>query len=128
MATLDVTEILDDEDIASEFHVVRRDEAVSLDTGRATIKERLHGPIIGVVVAKGPDKNQRRDDAQMIDRRISVVTVFRLRAASDNVQPDIIIWDGTRYTITHVTPHTRFGQGFVKAEALAMQASNHPPA
>jgi hypothetical protein len=124
--TLDVSEVFDDDDLMDSFTVLRRSECVG-DDGRATFTRTAYPNTVGFVMVKGPGKNTRKDDSQMTSRDISVVTQFRLRAASDGVQPDEIVWDGVTFTITSITPHTRWGEGFVKAEATSMNASDRPP-
>lgn len=126
MADIDVSEVLFDPDLADLFDVVRREEIVG-DNGRPVIKERRHLSIVGVITAQSPADLLRRDDGQMMPRKYSLVTVFRLQGPGRGHQPDDIWLDGQRFTVTEVLPYSRFGSGFVEAIITSMNASNPAP-
>lgn len=127
MPNLDVSEVLLDPDIADVFDVVRRAEAVG-DDGRATTKDSTYRNIIGVVTTAEPGAAEIKDDGQMMPRKISVVTLFRLRGPASGVQPDQIIIGGVTFTVTEVLPFTRFGRGFVEVVATSIAPTSRPPA
>lgn len=127
MPMLDVTEVLFDPDFADMFDVLRQSEVVD-DSGRAQIGKTRFPNVIGVVTPTAPDTLQRRDDGQMMPRAVSVVTQFRLRGPSPGFQPDQIVYDNVTFTVTEIVSLTRFGEGFVEAIALSMNALNGPPA
>lgn len=126
MAQLDVSELLFDPDFADMFTVIRHEETIS-EQGRAITRPVSHPNIVGVVTATSPADLIRRDDGQMMSRKVSVVTSFRLRGPSPGFQPDQIVIEGVTFTITEILPFTRFGSGFVEALATSMNALNAPP-
>ena len=127
MPEVDVSEILEDTDIADVFDVCRREDTVSIQTGRSVLTEQHYPDVIGVVLNVEPSANQRTGDSQTTSQVVSVVTRFRLRAAGAGGQPDVITLAGVSYTVTKVLMHTRYGAGFVKAEAESMNAADTPP-
>jgi hypothetical protein len=122
MPNLDVSEVLFDPDLADTFDVRRRSEVVG-DDGRPSIGERTFPRIVGVITPEPPADLVRRDDGQMTTHKISVVTMFRLRSASEGSQPDQVLYGGATYTVTTVLPFSRFGKGFTEAIATLMAAS-----
>lgn len=127
MPSVDVSEVLFDPDLADTFDVLRQAETVTTH-GRTELKESLYPNVIGVVTTTSPGELQRRDDGQMMPRKISVVTMFRLRGPSPGFQPDQIQYCGVRFTVTEILPFSRFGKGFVEALATSMSAINVAPA
>lgn len=123
MPTLDFSDVIASPEFATTFSVKRRTDTVSEATGRSTLSETITDGIAGVVVFGNGD-NKRREDAQMADRRITVITKYRLRAAGEGTQPDIVVYDGVDFTVTGVEPWHRFGSGFLKATAESMRASD----
>lgn len=126
MPDLDVTDLLDDDDLADDFDVVRRDETVDTH-GRSVITATNLPGQRGVITYSSPDTLQRRDDAQMTSRVAVVVTTFRLRASGYGFQPDQVLYDGITWTIKAVSPYTRFGAGFVECIMESMNAADPAP-
>lgn len=126
MATLDFSDVLFDDELSTEFDVIRRAEVVG-DTGRSAVVETRHCGIVGVIVPGDPGNIMRKDDSQMTGNVITVSTVFRLRPASEGVQPDIIVHEGIRFTVKALKRWTSMGPGFVKAVAESQNASDPVP-
>lgn len=126
MADLDVSEVLFDPDLADMFDVIRNREVVN-DQGRSETQETRYRNIIGVVTSQSPADLLKRDDGQMMPRKCSVVTAFRLRGPGAGFQPDDIVLEGIRFTVTEILPFSRFGSGFVEATITSMNASNPAP-
>ena len=126
MPLIDVSEVLVDPDLASQFTVIRRAESVG-SNGRVSTADTTIPNIIGVVTMQSAGELIRRDDSDMIQRKISVVTPFRLRSAADGHKPDQIVLDGITYTVTEILPYHRFGAGFVEAIAVSMNATDPGP-
>ena len=126
MPFLDVTEILSDPDLADTFTVARRTDTVSA-TGRSTMTEVLTEDVVGVVTPGDTGSLLRKDDSSMTDRVISISTTFRLRGTGAGFQPDVIIYDGVRYTVKAVQLWNRFGQGFINAVATSGNAAEPAP-
>lgn len=126
MPYLDVTEVLYDPDLGDVFDVIRRVETVGND-GRPTLVESTVADQCGIVTPGDTGKLLRKDDSQMTSRVISISTVFRLRASGDGFQPDIVLYDGVRFTVQAVQLFTRFGAGFVNAVATSSNAFDPAP-
>lgn len=124
---LDISEILLDPDVAgTRFSVIRRTEVVSEVDGRATYVETPTNDIVGSVVPGDSGKLLRKEDGQMTDNVITVTTRFRLRAASEGIAPDIILFDGIRYTVTALKRWGQAGTGFVRAACVSQNAFDKP--
>lgn len=124
MPTLDVSDVILSPEFCSTVQVVRRAASVTAK-GRSSVAETQFSAY-GNVQPIGGDKLVRFDDAQRIDRAITFVTKARLQSAAEGLQPDQIIYDGTRYTVREVKPWTRYGAGFVKVVALSMRGADAP--
>ena len=126
MPLIDVSEVLVDPDLASRFTVIRRAETVG-SNGRSATTDTSFPNIVGVITMQSASELIRRDDGDMITRKISIVTPFRLRSAADGHKPDQVVLDGITYTITEILPYHRFGAGFVEALAVSMNATDPGP-
>lgn len=128
MATLDFSDILEDGDVAGvSFDVIRRAAAVNPANGRSTIVETPFPGQIGAVTPGDAGNLLRQEDSASTSNVITVTAAFMLRAASEGVQPDIIVYDGIRYTVKAVKRWNRLGGGFIKAVAESENASDAPP-
>ena len=125
MPTLDFSDVILSPELNDWFSVIRRTEVVSESSGRSTIVESQTDDLIGIVTF-GAGGNRREEDAQDASRTLNIITTFRLREASPGVQPDVVLYDGQRFTITKVEPWHRTGSGFVVAQAQ-LQAASVPP-
>ena len=121
MALLDFSDILVDPDLASTVSVIRRPEVVG-SNGRATFTETQTDGVTGVVTAGDPGKLARREEGQMTDNAITVTTSYRLRASGLNIQADVILYGGIRYTVKALKRWPQLGSGFVKALAASENA------
>lgn len=125
MADIDVTDLLEDPDFTSTFNVIRRPDAVG-NNGRSVIAEETIQDVEGYVMSDKPDNNERRDDSQMTMWVIDIATTFPLRGATEGGQPDIVVWEGTRFTVTNVRRHATWGRGWMWARAVSAQAADEP--
>ena len=127
MADLDFSDVLVDSDLADTFDVHRRLEVVGTD-GRATITEQppVLG-VLGIVVPGDPGNLLRKDDSQMTSRVITITTAFRLRASGATFQPDVVLYDGVRFTVKATKLWNRLGSGFIKAAAASENAYDPAP-
>lgn len=126
MADLDLSEIFSDPDLCDTFDVIRRSDAVD-SHGRSNITEQTTSNIVGVVVPGDAGDLLRGDDKSTTSRMITVSTMYRLRASGDGFQPDVIFYDGIRFTVKAVKVWTRLGAGFVKAVATSGNAADPAP-
>lgn len=125
MPTLDFSDVILSPELNDRFSLIRRTEVVSEANGRSATTEVQTDGHIGIVTF-GAGGNKRDEDAQNASRTLNVITKIRLREAAPGVQPDVILYDGQRFTITKVEPWHRTGSGFVVAQAL-LQAASVPP-
>ena len=127
MPTLDFTDVFEDEDLASSFSVLRRNETVNADTGRGVVAApQVISGLVGTITNGEPGQNKRDDDGQSSTWVITVITKFRLRAASPGVQPDIVVFQGQQFTVKSLDRWTQFGAGFVVGICEHMEASTPP--
>lgn len=126
MALLDFSEVIMDPDLTSGFSVIQRVETVNPLNGRSTTTSTQIDGLVGVITNGAPGTNGRSAEAQMSSRVIGVITQFRLRAAADGVQPDVVLHLGSRFTVKQVDPWTHFGSGFVVATCELEEASSPP--
>lgn len=119
MATLDVSSVLLDPDIASRFAVKRRIETVS-NVGRSQSAVTTIPGVVGVVCAASPNDLDRLPEEDRMGRHITVVTKFRLYgpskdAAGTRYKPDIVSWQGDDFVVKDLAPYPQYGSGFVQA-------------
>lgn len=130
MPTLDVTEVLDDPDIADTFTVTRRVQTVS-SLGRTVVTPTVVAGVVGVVCAAGPNDLQRLPEDQRMGKVISIVTRYKLRgpalSGSTEYQPDLVIWNGSTFIVKWVDDYSRFASGFIQALAGSLQNVDPPP-
>lgn len=123
MALLDVSSVLLDPDFGDFFHVIRRVQAVS-SHGRVQTEDTDLGRIFGVITANSPSDLDRREDYQSMTRSISVVCQFYLRGETSGFQPDVLVWQGSRYLVKHVDAYPQFGKGFFQAECSSIEMTD----
>lgn len=126
MADLDLSEIFSDPDLCDTFDVIRRSDAVD-DRGRSSLTEQTISNIVGVVVPGDSGDLLRGDDKSTTSRMITISTMYRLRGSGEGFQPDVIFYDGIRFTVKAVKVWTRLGAGFVKAVAVSGNAADPAP-
>jgi galactose-6-phosphate isomerase len=129
MPMLDVSFMALDPMFADTFDVKRRTETVDVH-GRTQKGSQDFTRVVGTVTQQSPSDLMRRDDSQIVPRRIFVATRFQLfnacKVGSQQYQPDLITWNGTMYTVTDLLPYSRFGKGFYEVIAQAFNAVDEP--
>lgn len=126
MPNIDLTDVIEDDDLSDLFDVRRRDLVVG-DNGRGQVSERLHSNIVGIVTPGDPGNIMRKDDASVTSRVITITTKFRLRGTGENFQPDEVFYDGVVFTVKAVKLWNRLGSGFIKAVAESGASYDPPP-
>lgn len=133
MPLLDVSWVTRDPMLADAFDVLRRQDVVG-SNGRTvpTVVESFYD-VVGVVTQQDAGMLMRKEEGQIIPRRIFVATQFALRGASrdgpplpDGFQPDLVVWNGTTYVVVDVMSYQRFGAGVTQATAESMAAVDVP--
>lgn len=129
MSALDVSELLVDPDVAGTgFTVIRREEIIN-DNGRSVVTENRI-TAAGSVFPTGDNSLAREAAFQAQGKSLTVVTLFRLRGVAQGggkqYQPDLVEWNGSRYTVREVEDFTRYGAGFIKADCTSQDFVDPP--
>ena len=126
MPNLDFSDVIGDSDLNTTFSVIQRLETVGAH-GRLQVTETRVDDVEGVVTVGDSGNILRLPEGQMTTNMITVTTKFRLCAATEGRQPDVIIYDGIRFTVKALKRWTQLGDGFVKAVAESGNASDPAP-
>lgn len=133
MPMLDVSWVVGDPMLADTFDVQRREDVLG-SNGRTTptVVETFYA-VAGVVTQQDAGMLMRKEEGQVIPRRIFVASTFAFRGASKDgpplpqgFQPDLIDWNGTTYVVTEVMSYQRFGGGLSEVVAESMTAVDVP--
>lgn len=128
---LDVTDVILDQDLATEFiSVIRR--PIVMVKGRATVPAPVRTDNVPAVVNSGISELVRAQDQQNMPNRISVHTLFRLQGpardgAGTQYEPDLIVWRGDNYVISSLDDYSKYGAGFVRADCASVSSIDQPP-
>jgi len=114
MATLDVSEIIDDEEFSDDLICTRKRQTMGAD-GRAT-NSSVPIPFCGVVTPSSGEQLRRKPEGESMQESLSIITRFTLYSGRTGYSADVVTWNGNDYTITDVMNY-RFGAGFVQATA-----------
>jgi len=131
MPGIDVSYVLRDQMIAGErFQVVRRQETVN-SLGISTVKE-ITLPALGSITPTGDNSLVRAEGYQQQAKTIRVITNFRLRGATigqngANYQPDIVLWNGSRFVVRTVDDYSQYGAGMIVAECSSIELTDPAP-
>lgn len=120
MALLELAlDILGDPDFESLFIVIRRAETVGADGRSVLTSSQLQGR--GVVTSASQNNLSRREDYQIGMRGISVVTTLPLFGVRVGYQPDVILWNNSKYIVEHVDNYSHFGTGWYQVECISTE-------
>ncbi len=128
---LDVTDVILDQDLGTEFiSVIRR--PIVMVKGRATVPAPVRTDNVAAVVNSGVSELMRAQDQQNMPNKVSVHTLFRLQgpakdSAGDQFQPDIILWRGDYYVVNSLDDYSKYGAGFVRADCSSVDSIDSPP-
>lgn len=125
MALLDVSEVLLDPDLTTNFNVVRK--TVDTDNhGRQIVTEAVTTGVLGVICSASQNDLERLGDYQTGKRYISIVCQFRLQMTSEGKQADTVQWTGDDYVVLYLDPYPQYGIGFVQAIAGSLDHQDAP--
>lgn len=116
MATLDVSDLLDDPEWSDFFTLLRQSETVGAN-GRAVRTQLAPEQIVGVM-QNGGRRNTIGPDGALVTGDLNIWTKTHLRVATDTAPADRLLWAGTTYTVTMVEDWSRFGYYKVTANQL----------
>lgn len=134
MPMLDVSWVTRDPMLADSFDVFRRRDLVDTNGRTApTVVETFPG-VVGVVTQQSPGDLMRREEGQIVPRRIFIAACFKFYGASretgwalpEDFQPDLVEWNGTTYVVTEVMSYGRYGRGVWEVVAESMSAVDVP--
>jgi hypothetical protein len=121
MPMLDVGFMLNDPMIATTFTLRTR---ISTDDshGRVQWTTTDYPNQIGVITMQSPADLMRRDDSQMVPRRIFIGSQIQFVVVALNRQPDQVLWKNTWYTCEECYPYPEYGEGHYQAVFQSMNA------
>lgn len=118
MPLMDVTDVIMDIDFLDELQLIRSVQTIS--QGGMAVNTSKTTTIYGVVTSESGTSLKRESQGEHIEQTILVITPTRLidgRAINGVAYTaDIIVWDGSQYTVKNVDPYQRYGRGFVQAK------------
>lgn len=128
---LDVRVALCNPYLLDQFSVSRRTQGFD-GFGQVVINAQLIPGIRGIVYPEGANDLARRPEADVTAKTIIVITRFALQGEAEttgtNVKPDILIWNGDSFLVTHVEDYSNFAAGFVKCRCESIDIVDQPPA
>jgi galactose-6-phosphate isomerase len=113
MATIDLSDIVDDVDFDMEFRVVQAIEIVG-SNGRATFTNKTiktHGSVQPAT----PRGLQLLPDSVRVEGALTIYTRYPLRINDGVRAADTVLWEGRRYVVSNVQPWSQWGRGFINA-------------
>jgi len=105
---IDLTDVLECDELGAEpMTCVRVTEAVTA-RGRADLTEQSL-PFVGIVTIDAGAILERFPDYTYVSGSILVTTAFALRMDGNDVEADIVLWNGKRYAVNNIADYTRHG-------------------
>jgi hypothetical protein len=131
MPQLDVSFLTADPMLSDVITVTRRKDVVGANGRTTPTVERVIDGIMAVVTQADPAAIMRREEGQIVPRRIFIASTFAFRNASKgasgvNNHPDIITWNNCDYVVNEVLPYSRFGGGTFEVIAESFTALDAP--
>lgn len=106
---IDLTDVLEDEELGAEtLQLIRLDQTVSA-RGRAVNVEAAPADFIGIVTQDAAQILERVPDGAFAAGAILVTTSTPLRMTSETSDADVIIWNGARYSVNKIGNYLRHG-------------------
>ncbi len=122
MPFLDVTEVLEDPDLADYSLVCTRQTQVVGNDGLA-VNTSTTIPFSGVVTSDTGDVLERLAAGSYIKGSITIHTKFILRDGQSGEDADLVKWQGRQYMVTDVNDYSAWGRGFVGARCELLPLS-----
>lgn len=113
MPDLDVTDLMTDPDLASQFRVIRSQETID-EHGRPQFTPRNYVTYGSVQPASGRTL-QLLPDLANVSGSIEIYTRFRLQENDGTFAADQVVWQNKTYLIMTVVDWSAFGRGWVRA-------------
>jgi hypothetical protein len=131
MAMIDMTVALTNPQTLQKFAVLRRKQFVN-NFGETKMEIETIPRVFGVIHPEGPNDIARRPEAQTNAKTMVVITKFRLRGESENIdgvnyQPDVIQWGGNNFLVARPEDYSKYARGFIRATITSTDIVDRPP-
>lgn len=124
MPSLDVSDAFAPE-MMDDLQAERRTQTIDR-FGRAS-EVVVINDFAGVVTATSPDDLVRVPEEELQNKAISVTTQYRLQGPTAGFAGDIVHWHGSRFLVRDIEDYSGYGEGFVHAICVAIDATDQPP-
>jgi hypothetical protein len=111
MATIDVSEVLQDPNFQDSFGVLRSVETVD-SHGRGS-QNSSRSIAIGVVQPASGRAMELTPEATRTSEMLEIWTQFGLQEATDATAADIVIWKSKQFVVVKVDDWDNWGEGYV---------------
>lgn len=113
MASIDITELLDDPDFSDTFFLRRQHQTI--DSSGLAHNTETSVACDGVCFPGGGNKLIRTRDGDRVEADMTIVTRTILHDGRGGEPADNVEWMGKRYVVTLVEDYANWGGGFVQA-------------
>ena len=113
MASIDITELLDDPDFSDTFFLRRQHQ--NIDSSGLAHNAETSVACDGVCFPGGGNKLIRTRDGDRVEADMTIVTRTILHDGRGGEPADNVEWMGLRYVVTLVEDYANWGGGFVQA-------------
>ncbi|MEG0867477.1 MAG: head-tail adaptor [Hafnia sp.] len=132
MPLLDVSEVLLDPDFMDTTLICHR-QIQTVDADNFPTNSQQDIPFSGVVTVDRSLEAKRIAAGQTIGGAILIVTGFRLTqgqvatGTTEDLDADVVTYNGRNYRVTFVDPYTSYGAGFVQAHCELVEFNGGQP-
>lgn len=123
MARIDFSDILEDDDFRDIFYVIRQSESID-ETGRTVDTPTTPQQFDGIIQPASGQTLQLMPDLARTAGAIEVWTETNLQGETDTTSPDIVVWNGDHYTVSHTDPWQNMGRGFTHAVCVRREITD----
>ena len=114
MPLLDVSEVLFDPDFADDTLICRRSTQTIDVHGRPQFTS-ADETFTGVVVPTKSLLLERLAESEVQRGSVTCITTYRLTTGGGSTEADILVWQGTEYTVVNTDDWSTYGAGFIAA-------------
>lgn len=132
MPSTGVIMVLANPQFQTKFTVIRQKQKVN-PYGETKVETEIVPNIRGVLFPEGRNDLQRRAEAEITQKTLTIFTRFALRASAikanddSTFQPDIVVWNGTKYLVVELEDYSNYASGWVKARVASTQEQDQAP-
>lgn len=123
MATIDVSELMEDPDFIDDIQIIARTQTVD-QYGKGQTEEVAPRDAIGVVQPATSGKVlERLPEGIRISDVITIWTKEKLKTDENDAYSDLVVWNGERYTVKNAMPYGNWGDGYIQADCVREKPS-----